>query len=184
MGARRRRVGRRADVKALDVSNAALARGQGRTRLRVGKLAEGLVVAGGHHELGFSSIGAYSYERVGRTGAWLNESRRVAKRVGALPAIEAALRAGQVTWKMAELLARHATAEDEVILLAAARLSTVREMAALLADCEVARESAEEDEFGERMCTVVRQVDAETLWDCDVTRRIVDHLDGQKTQDG
>jgi len=166
------------DVEALDVANARLARGQGRRRLRVGRVAAALLRQSGHHELGFSSVAGYSHERVGRSAAWLYESRRVALQLAELPACEEALGRGEITWKMAALLGRHATPEDEVIMLAAARRSTLREMTALLADCELARETAEEDDDGQRMCMVVRQVEVGTLWDTEVTRRIVAHLEG------
>jgi hypothetical protein len=154
-----------ADVEGLDVACARLARGQGRTRLSVGRVAEALISTSGHRELGFSSVASYAYERLGRSGAWLDESRRVARQMRALPACRDALVRGDITWKMAALLGRHATADDEAMMLAAARRSTVREMASVLADCEAARERAEEDENGQRMCTVVRQVDVTTYWD-------------------
>jgi len=144
----------------------------------VGHVADALLTQSGHRELGFSSVTGYTHERLGRSAAWLHESRRVAVKLRELPGCEEALARGNITWKMAALLGRHATPEDEAIILAAARCSTVREMTALLADCELQREAAEEDEHGQRMCTVVRQVEVGTLWDTEVTRRIVAHLEG------
>jgi len=94
------------DVVALDVANARLARGQGRRRLRVGRVTERLLRQSGHHEFGFSSVGGYSREQLGRSAAWLYESRRVALQLAELPACEQALGRGEITWKMAALLGR------------------------------------------------------------------------------
>jgi len=171
------------DVAAWDARMAQLALGHGLLRLRIGEVAEALVGGGKHHELGFANQHAYAYERVSKSGAWLGESRRVAKRLVALPEVRWALTSGAISWKMAELLARHATADDEALIVAAARRSTVREMAEVLAESAESKD-VQTDEDGERYCTVVRRVGIDTLWDCAVTSQLVDHLDGQAQGDG
>jgi hypothetical protein len=97
------------EVERLGARLARLVRGESRTRLMLGELLGALAQRGGHHELGFSSLGAYARERCGRSGRWANESRLLAERVAKLPQLRAALSGGAVGWCMAELVARHAT---------------------------------------------------------------------------
>lgn len=117
-------------IARLDARLAELARGEGRARLVLGELLEVLVRQAGHHELGFSSLGAYVKERCGRSARWANESRLLARRLAGLPQLRAALSGGAVGWCMAELVARHATAETDTELTELASRSTVREMRA------------------------------------------------------
>jgi len=77
------------EVVRLDARLARLVRGESRTRLVLGELLELLAQQGGHHELGFSSLGAYARERCGRSARWANESRLLAARVGKLPQLRA-----------------------------------------------------------------------------------------------
>jgi hypothetical protein len=114
----------------LDARLAELVRGESRTRLVLGELLELLARRGGHHELGFSSLGAYARERCGRSARWANESRLLAERVAKLPQLRAALSGGAIGWCMAELVARQATAETDAELTKLATRSTVREMRA------------------------------------------------------
>jgi len=103
-----------------------LARGAGALRLAIG---EGLAVLRRRaldHELGFSSNGAYAFERLGQRPRWADDTRRVAERLADLPALRDAVRSGELGWSMAELLARHATAETERELLEEARTLTFR----------------------------------------------------------
>ncbi|MCC6624004.1 MAG: hypothetical protein IT385_22290 [Deltaproteobacteria bacterium] len=58
----------------------------------------------------------------------VEEARGLARRLAGLPRLRAALRTGAVTWSMAQLLARHATPEDEAELVDAAHHATVRAM--------------------------------------------------------
>ncbi len=172
------------DVDALDEELVRLAGARSRLRLRIGRVAEALLRQRGHHELGFSSVRAYAYERLGCKSGWVNESRRVWRQLEALPHVHDALLRCVITWRKAALLGRHATSADEEVMLAAARQSTVRELEEILADVEAMRERAEEDELGRRSCTVVRQVDVETFWACEVTSKLVDHLESCALGDG
>jgi hypothetical protein len=122
------------EVLRLDAELVRLGRGVAALRLGVGTLLEALSVNGGHHELGFSSFEAYARERCERSGRWAADTRAVARRLAELPEIRAALRAGAIGWSVAELLARHVTAETEVEWLERARNATVRELRGLLRD--------------------------------------------------
>src|SRR5438874_10699399 len=124
------------DILLLDAEIARLGRQTASLRLRVGEALEALRRSGGDHELGFSSIGAYTAERCQRSARWGDDTRALVRRLADLPRLREALVAGEVSWSMAELVARHATAEDETELVAAARGSTVRAMRLRLAGGE------------------------------------------------
>jgi hypothetical protein len=132
------------EVVRLDARLAELVRGESQTRLVLGELLEVLAQREGHHELGFSSLGAYTRERCGRSGRWANESRLLAQRVSKLPKLRAALAGGAVGWSMAELVARHARADTDAELTELAQQSTVREMRELLAPPKVQPAAAEQ----------------------------------------
>jgi len=113
-------------VVRADMELVRLARGAGGLRLAIG---EGLAVLRRRAldlELGFSSNGAYAFERLGQRPRWADDSRRVAERLASLPALRDAVRSGELGWSMAELLARHATPETEAALLDEARTLTFR----------------------------------------------------------
>jgi len=113
-------------VARADMELVRLARGAGALRLAIG---EGLAVLRRRAldlELGFSSNGAYAFERLGQRPRWADDTRRVAERLADLPALRGAVRSGELGWSMAELLARHATPETEAGLLDEARTLTFR----------------------------------------------------------
>lgn len=96
----------------------------------MGELLDALFITHGHHELGFSSIGAYVQERAGESPRWGQESRAVARRLRerGLGHLRGALSSGLVSWSMAELLSRHAQAETEVELIRRSIGRTVRSL--------------------------------------------------------
>lgn len=96
----------------------------------MGELLDALFITHGHHELGFSSIGAYVEERAGESARWGRESRAVARRLRerGLGHLRGALASGLVSWSMAELLSRHAQAETEVELIRRSLGRTVRSL--------------------------------------------------------
>ncbi len=169
------------EVVRLDALLADLVRGESRTRLVLGELLELLARRGGHHELGFSSLGAYARERCGRSTRWANESRLLAQRVGKLPQLRAALSGGAIGWCMAELVARHATAETDAALTERALRSTVREMRALLkADSsEVEGRSADDEKV-----TLGMTLGVADIWLWEWTRRFAEHALGEHTTEG
>ncbi|MCK6544468.1 HNH endonuclease [Myxococcota bacterium] len=111
-----------------------LARTESALKLRAGELLDALFLRKGHHELGFSSIDAYVVERCQRSAAWGREARALARRIreGALFGLRAAVRSGELGSAKAELVARFATVDTEVSLLARAKESTFRALAAEL----------------------------------------------------
>src|SRR5690606_309821 len=97
-----------------------LARGMGRGRLALGEAAAKFADLDGPSAFGFSSRDGHARENLSRSGRWVDESSRLARRLAKLPRIRAALLGGRLHWSMAELLARKATPETETELLALA----------------------------------------------------------------
>lgn len=118
------------EARRLDEQLAALGRGEGGLRLRIGDLAEALGKRAWHMELGFSSIGDYAVQRCERKGRWLGECRSVARTLASLPLMREALRKGDISWSMAVLCAPKTPPEREAEVLGVARESTVRQMRA------------------------------------------------------
>jgi hypothetical protein len=121
-------------VVEVDAELVRLGRGAGGVRLRLGEVLEALGSKGGIDALGFSSMGAYVVERCGLGARWVSDTRTVARRLRELPRLRRALASGEVTWCMANEVARAATAESEAFLLALAKRTTVRRMKKVLRD--------------------------------------------------
>jgi len=166
-------------VERLDREVARLGRGVGAIRLRMGEVLEALGSTGGHHELGFSSMGAYVLERCGRSARWAEESRAVARRLVGLPRLRAALLAGEVSWSMAQELSRHATGETEEALLSEARGMTLRAMRERLgAGAPGGKGLAADEEIPRR--AVQRTVPQEDAWLWEATLKLVEHVVGRR----
>jgi hypothetical protein len=123
----------REELEAADRKAAELGRGGARLRLRIGEVLHVLDETAGFKELGFSSVRAYALERCEQGARWATESRRVARELlskggQGLSEVRAAVMSGQLAWSMAELMARHATPEDQAEALAAAGERTVAQM--------------------------------------------------------
>jgi len=155
----------------LDRRLVALSRSAGALRLAVGDALRLLRESGGYLELGFSSLGAYGFERIARKPRWADESARVSGRLAGLPGLRATLKRGELGWSMVELLAREATAETEAQLIAEARGKTVRAMREWLAGQagDGAAETAPEDELR----TLQVSVDHVTAWAFEATRSLL-----------
>lgn len=132
---------------------------------------------GWHHELGFSSIGAYAVERTGRKARWATESAALARMLEVLPALRTALEAGTLGWSMVEVVARRATPETELGLVTEARGATVRQMRQRLSASSVTAAS-EEDE-----CVLSFAVDTNDAWALDCTRWLFDRMEPGATAD-
>lgn len=115
-------------ASALDERLSRLARGAGGLRLRLGESLEVLARRRAHHELGFSSFGAYVQERCARSVRWAQEARRLARRCEELTGLRSALLAGRMSWSRAEVVAVAADRETEAVWLEAARAHTVRQL--------------------------------------------------------
>jgi hypothetical protein len=105
----------------LDRRLAQLGRGVGALRLRMGEALEAFANRGAVTAFGFSSLGAYAVERLGRTGHWAADARSLARRLVGLPQLRRALVAGELGTSMVELLARFAVPLNEAELIAEAR---------------------------------------------------------------
>jgi hypothetical protein len=115
------------EVERVDEALAALARGEAALRLRLGQALE-VVSRSAAFELGFSSPAAYVLERCQRGVRWAEVARCLARRFETLPVLRHAVAVGQVSWSMAELLARVARPEDEARWVEMAESRTVRQM--------------------------------------------------------
>src|SRR3954471_531299 len=107
-------------LEALDTELCRIALGEGILRLAMAERLEALARTGGHHELGFSSVEGYALERCERSARWVQTSRALARRLEELPAVRRAVVSGRVSFCMAQVIAKMATAEDESIWLAKA----------------------------------------------------------------
>jgi hypothetical protein len=105
-----------------------LARRKASARRELGRIAARFMSIGGHHRLGFSSVGDYSRERLGISGRELQSFAFVASRLERLPLVGRAFARGEVSWSQVRLLAAIADAESEESWLARARGRTVREL--------------------------------------------------------
>ena len=112
----------------IDARLAALGRGLGALRLRLGEGLLRLDAVGGAQALGFPTFESYCAEALERSGRWGADARSLARRLAGLPRLRAALVEGRLGWAMVELLARVATEKDEADWIEAAAHSTVRAM--------------------------------------------------------
>ena len=97
----------------VDARLAALGRGLGALRLRLGEGLLRLDAVGGPQALGFPTFESYCSEALERRGRWGADARSLARRLAGLPRLRAALVEGRLGWALVELLARVATPKDE-----------------------------------------------------------------------
>jgi hypothetical protein len=162
-------------LRDLDRNLARLSHLNGARRLRVGQALCKMSERSWHHELGFSSLPAYALERCAHKGRWAAESCTVARKLAKLPRLRAALETGTLGWSMVELLARHATPENEAELMAEAAGSTVRRMQERLLKPTSAQESPS--------CAITVTVDADDAWTAECTRWLFDRMEPHATTD-
>ena len=161
-------------LEALDRELARLGRGLGALRLRLGEAIEVFANQGGHRHLGFSNLANYAQQRCERSGRWAAESRAVARRLAELPQLRAALVLGQLSWSMTELVARHATPDNEAELVETARSSTIRAMRKALQHGSGAEP---DDDAAPRRLSLQTTVDRATAVYFEATRNLVRHLE-------
>jgi hypothetical protein len=118
----------------LDAELCRAAKGATGLRFELGQALDMLVRQNGLFELGYSDLRSYALQRCSCSRRWAEDTRTVAVRLGALPALRAALVGGEVNWSMAELVARHATSETDGELTERAKRLTVRQMRQRLAE--------------------------------------------------
>ena len=124
-------------IERLDSELASFARAGAAQELRLGQLLE-VLGRGAVFELGFSSLGGYAVERCERSVRWAEGARGLARRLEALPELRRAVAIGEISWCMAELLARVATPASEVLWIERAKCRTVRQMRVLVANATAA----------------------------------------------
>jgi len=175
------------EVERLDRELAGLGRGTAALRLRVGDAIEALAKAGGHHDLGFACVGDYARERCAHPARWAADLRAMARRLASLPLLREALVRGEISWSMAEVVSRHATAETEAELVEQARRETVRAMRARLG-AEGGEEGegegeGEDENDDEKRCTLTVTVPTEDAWAVEVTRILVAGITGSRSNE-
>jgi len=107
---------------------ARLTAGEGERRRALAAVAGRLVATRACERLGFARLRDYAVERVGVSVRQLQELARVDAALAGLPGIEAALRAGELSWTKARLLCRVATAENEAAWCTVAAGLSAREL--------------------------------------------------------
>ncbi len=85
-----------ARIRAEDELLFQLARGLGRGRFSLGEAAAKFAALDGPSAFGFSSRDGHARENLSRTGRWVDESSRLARRLAKLPRIRAALLEGRL----------------------------------------------------------------------------------------
>lgn len=137
----------RAELERMDRRLAELGRSGGRARLEIGETLERFNRLAGHIEMGCPTLGAYGRQFLGQTQRWCNESASLARRLEHLPLLRAALASGRMGWSKVDLLARHATPDNEAELLVDAKGKTVRALReAFAAQAEAEREARKPEE--------------------------------------
>lgn len=167
-------------MERLDAELSRVARGAEVLRLGLADGLEALARLDGHHEMGFATVEAYALERCERSARWVQESRWLSRRLSELPAVRAALARGEVSFSMAQVIAKVASREDEESWLSEARQRTVREMRCLVEErseggsqmSSVPRE--EEEEKG----TLTLTMDREDAWLFECARMLVERVAG------
>jgi hypothetical protein len=106
----------------------ALARSRGPLRRALAALAGQIVSTRSWERIGFARLADYARERVGLSARQVQDLAHVNERLATLPATDAALGLGRLSWTKARLVARVATAEDEARWIAYARRVTTHEL--------------------------------------------------------
>ena len=159
-------------LERLDSELARLARSSGMLRVTLGDGLEALARGGGHHELGFATVEGYALERCERSARWVQESRWLSRRLAELPKVRRAVARGEVSYSMAQVLAKAADTKDEAEWLLAARQRTVRAMRELVKEraaeagrrAETGQLSAVDAMGDEERVTLTVTVDREDAW--------------------
>ena len=102
----------------------ARARSRGALRAALARVAARAVERRIWEPLGYVRLADYAREWLGVSGREVQDLAIAGTRLERLPAVEAALRRGEIPWSKARLVARVATAEDEGAWLALARRRT------------------------------------------------------------
>jgi hypothetical protein len=132
---------------------AALARAPAPLRRALARIAGRVVATRSWERLGFARLEDYAAERAGMSARELRDLAHVDRALAALPALDAALRTGELGWTQVRLLCRVARPDDERVWLAMARQCTAR---ALAREVRAVDRSAEANEEERRVAVTLR----------------------------
>jgi len=107
---------------------ARLAAAVGPLRRVLAAIAERLIATRAHERLCYARLSDYARERPGLSARQLQELARVHRALGALPILERALVANELSWSKLRLVARVAKPEDEHDWIARAQALTTRQL--------------------------------------------------------
>jgi len=150
------RAGPIGDVEARAV---ALVRGAAPLRRTLAAIAGQLVAQRAWERLGFARLADYARERPGLSARSIQDLAHVDAALRRLPAVEAALLSGALSWTATRLLCRVARPEDELRWVALARTLTARALAREVRASDASLESADdadEPTEGRAECVAVR----------------------------
>src|SRR5688500_4563942 len=99
----------------------------------------------GWHDQGAQSCAHWLSWRIGWTPGTAREHVRVARRLGELPAIDDALRRGEVSCSKVRAMTRVATADNEAQLLSQARFTTAAQLETICRKVQTVQRLAESD---------------------------------------
>ncbi|MFV1988437.1 MAG: DUF222 domain-containing protein [Gemmatimonadota bacterium] len=116
------------------------------------------------YEQGFRSCALWLSWRTGIGPGAARERVRVARAVGDLPEMRAALGSGELSYSMARVLTRVATPENEAELVEAARHTTAADMERLVSAWRVADRSEEDERARHERCGLQVTLDADGSW--------------------
>ncbi len=120
------------DLQAMDAALRGMAHDRSQLAHRLCHELVAFDAAGGAQRLGFSSIREYGEHALGLTAREVRESLRVGRRLAALPKIDAALQAGEMSWSAARALTRVVVPETEAEWLREAQTGSMRELEAAI----------------------------------------------------
>jgi hypothetical protein len=130
-----RRVPDPEEATRVDAALRLVARREASERLALGRLAMLFRVRQGHHDLGFSSVGDYTRERLGISQSQFYDLAQVATALASLPLIHDALVRGDISWTKARELAVVAAPDTQEQWLELASQSTADRLRELVAAC-------------------------------------------------
>ena len=173
----------RDEAVRVDAELARLGRGAAGLRLLVGEALESMGARRLFRRLGFPSLGAYAVERAVRGVRWVEDSRALARRLAKLPKMRAAVLAGDMGWRMAEVLSRRVALEEEGKWLAITRGATVREVLSRLEEEAPKDGAVPAEEARERMVAMTMRVDASEGWQLVSARMLSEAIGSGATDD-
>ncbi|GAO05000.1 HNH endonuclease signature motif containing protein [Anaeromyxobacter sp. PSR-1] len=117
-------------AELIDGLLARVARGAGALDVALGRGLRAFERGGGPLRLGYSSLGDYARERLGLPESTSRRLARLSAGLDERPQLDAAVRAGEVTLRKAQVVLGVARGPDEARWVARARVETVRALAA------------------------------------------------------